>query len=151
MPLERPFSGERLRAFRDWLSLTRPDVAGILGLGETTIEKYEKFGAPEWVRLALLGWAVVVHGSSRRATARHLGLPWEHFPLEGGTPPDEAALAQFAALDAPPPSDGTAAAGPTALSVGDEEAELGDDADDDVLLDEEHAPEGHAVGGRSRG
>jgi hypothetical protein len=97
-PIERTFSGEQLRAFRDWLSLTQADVACILGFSQRAVQQYELLGAPEWVRYALLGWAVVVHGSSPRAAARHLGFPWEHFPLAPGSPPDDAVLAQIEAV-----------------------------------------------------
>jgi hypothetical protein len=141
-PSDRPLTGERLRAFRDWLSLTHADVACILGFTERTVAQYEAAGAPEWVRYALLGWAVVVHGSSPRAAARHLGFPWEHFPLPPGSPPDDAVLAQLGApLDAGP--EGVAGAAGDEPDDGPDALEEGDDSD--PLKD------GPQLLGRSRG
>jgi hypothetical protein len=99
-PIERTFPGERLRAFRDWLGLTHNDVASVLGFKPRTVQAYEATGAPEWVRYALLGWAVVVHGATPRAAARCLGFPWEHFPLPAGSPPDDDVRARLG--DEPP-------------------------------------------------
>lgn len=82
-PIERTFSAETLKAFRAWLGLSQEDVASILGISTRSVQTYERHGGPEWMRYALLGWAVLVHGATPRATARNLGLPWEHHPLPG--------------------------------------------------------------------
>lgn len=92
---ERAFPAERLRAFRRWLGLSHRDVACLLGISTRVVQKYEASGAPEWVRYALLGWAVLVHGATPRAAARNLGFPWKHLPLADGSLPDADALAQL--------------------------------------------------------
>lgn len=101
-PKPRAFAGPHLRAFRDWAGLSLADVAAILGFSPRTVADFEAQGAPEFVRLALYGWAVVVQGYERRAAARILGLPWRHYPIAGGTPlPAEAIPAELAGLATP--------------------------------------------------
>ena len=63
--LERSFPGEMLSAFRAWLGLSQDDVACILGIATRSVQTYEGQGGPEWLRYALLGWAVVVHGEMK--------------------------------------------------------------------------------------
>lgn len=95
-PIERSFSAETLRAFRAWLGLSQEDVASILGISTRSVQTYEGQGGPEWMRYALLGWAVLIHGTTPRAATRYLGLPWEHHPLPG-SPADESDADQSAA------------------------------------------------------
>ena len=116
-PANRTVRPETLRAFRDWLGLSQPDLGDILGMGVSTIQDMERGeGGPEWVRYALFGWAVVVHGQAPRAAARRLGLPWRHYPAPAGAAPSAEDLAQLDALargeaggaasgPAPPPID----------------------------------------------
>lgn len=119
-PIERSFPAETLKAFRAWLGLSQDDVASILGIGTRSVQAYEGQGGPEWMRFALLGWAVLVHGATPRAAARYLGFPWEHHPLPGSPESGDSAdqdTAQLAALLA-------RSAGPS-------------DADDDLVGDDE--------------
>jgi len=96
-PIDRTFPAETLRAFRAWLGLSQEDVASILGISTRSVQAYEAQDGPEWMRYALLGWAVLIHGATPRAAARKLGLPWEHHPLPG-TGADDAGAARFADL-----------------------------------------------------
>lgn len=97
-PANRTLPPETLRAFRHWLGLSQPDVGDILGMSVSGVQDLEREGGPEWVRYALLGWAVVVHGHAPRTAARHLGLPWRHYPAPAGAAPSADDLAQLDAL-----------------------------------------------------
>lgn len=95
----RTFSGETLRAFRHWLGLSQEEVGSILGLSVAAIQSMEYGeGGAEWVRYALFGWAVLVHGQAPRSAARYLGLPWKHYPTPGGAAPNDEVLAQLDTL-----------------------------------------------------
>lgn len=97
-PANRTLRPETLRAFRHWLGLSQPDVGDILGMSVSGVQDMEREGGPEWVRYALFGWAAVVHGQAPRTAARHLGLPWKHYPAPAGAAPSAQDLAQLDAL-----------------------------------------------------
>lgn len=53
--IDRSVGGKEIRRFRVDAELTQEALAERLGIGVKTVQRYERLGAPRWVRYALAG------------------------------------------------------------------------------------------------
>jgi transcriptional regulator with XRE-family HTH domain len=56
--IDRSTRPEAIRAFRARVGCSQEALSADLGLGENAVYRYERYGAPRWMGLALLGLAV---------------------------------------------------------------------------------------------
>lgn len=59
--IDRSTPTEIIRAFRERVGQSQETLSAELGLGENAIYRYERYGAPRWMRFARLGLAVSQH------------------------------------------------------------------------------------------
>jgi hypothetical protein len=72
--IDRSTPPEIIRAFRARVGQSQEALSADLGLGENAVYRYEQFGAPAWLRFALLGLAVTKHGMPSAEAKRLLAI-----------------------------------------------------------------------------
>lgn len=72
--IDRSTPPEVIRAFRAAMGGSQEELSHALGLGENAVFRYERHGAPRWMRYALLGMAVSTHRVSLAEAERIVGL-----------------------------------------------------------------------------
>ena len=75
MQIDRSTPPEIIRAFRARVGQSQEALSADLGLGENAVYRYEQFGAPAWLRYALLGLAVTKHRVPAAEARQLLDLP----------------------------------------------------------------------------
>ena len=75
----RTVSGDMIKAFRRVTKTSREDLSRHLGIPITTLMAYEKNGAPEAMRYALLGLGLAEGAASKRELRELLNVP-RHVP-----------------------------------------------------------------------
>lgn len=70
VPIDRSTPPEMIRAFRTRLGRSHEALSAELGLGENAVYRYERYGAPKWMRFALVGLAIVDHGLTAEEVTR---------------------------------------------------------------------------------
>jgi len=75
----RTVSGDMIKAFRRIMKTSREDLSRHLGIPVTTLVGYERNGAPEAMRYALLGLGLAEGGASKRELRELLNVP-RHLP-----------------------------------------------------------------------
>lgn len=72
--IDRSTPPEIIRGFRARVGQSQELLSADLGLGENAVFRFEKYGAPQWVRYALLGLAVCKHRVPVADARRLVGL-----------------------------------------------------------------------------
>lgn len=62
LPLDRAFRPDTIRGFRERFGLTQLELAELLGMSKNSVGTYEREGAPQWMRYALIGIAQIRYG-----------------------------------------------------------------------------------------
>lgn len=73
--IDRSTPPDVIRAFRARVGQSQEALSAELGLGENAVYRYEQYGAPRWVRYALLGLAVCVYRIPSGEAHALVGLP----------------------------------------------------------------------------
>ena len=74
LQIDRSTSPEIIRTFRVRVGQSQEALSAELSLGENAIYRYERYGAPRWMRFALAGLAVAEYDvpvDESRRMARH--------------------------------------------------------------------------------
>ena len=68
--IDRSTPPEIIRAFRMRIGRSQEALSADLGLGENAVYRYERYGAPKWMRFALVGLTISNHGLTAEEASR---------------------------------------------------------------------------------
>lgn len=72
--IDRSTPPEIIREFRSRVGQSQEVLSAEFGLGENAIYRYERYGAPMWMRFALLGLAISKYGLATEEARRLIRL-----------------------------------------------------------------------------
>lgn len=68
--IDRSTPPEIIRSFRARIGRSQEALSAELGLGENSVYRYERYGAPKWMRFALVGLAISNYGLTAEEASR---------------------------------------------------------------------------------